>query len=179
MIDTSRMLPVNRINSTTADQSIEMQRLVIEARSFFDDQSRCLPVAGMHLAWGFAKVALFLVSFSDEMGLDSQVWVVVGDVPPAILNGEICPNALEAFEGYVGELQAWIDAVRAGTPIHDLMPLIDPERKQSIPPTSENADLVERRVRFIESNIMGPFMEQLQLSQYLKDEEQQDSMIQD
>jgi hypothetical protein len=79
---------------------------------------------------------------------DVMVWVVVGDVPSAYLVHEPGDSWQDALDGYVTEMQRWIDAVRGGQrPGDDIIPV-------DAPPTSENAELLASRLEFIRTKLL-------------------------
>ena len=85
---------------------------------------------------------------------DRHVWIVVGDVPPAYLVTDDAPNAICALDGYVLCMRDWVEAVRAGRSVDDLIPV-------NAPPTTEYADMLAKRLAFIEKEIIEPDKDQL------------------
>jgi hypothetical protein len=76
-----------------------------------------------------------------------MVWVIVGDLPPAYLVHEPGDSWQDALRGYVEEMQRWVDAVRANDPLEDVIPV-------KAAPTSEHADLLARRLSFMQSHLL-------------------------
>lgn len=79
--------------------------------------------------------------------VDSWLWVVYGDVPPAYLVTDFAPDFKSALACYVEEMQAWVDAAKEGRSVSDLIPV-------DVIPTIENADLLKSRIDFIGKNII-------------------------
>lgn len=93
-------------------------------------------------------LGLFLVELdppSEE--IDRYIWVVVGDVPPAYISSEFANSPREALEGYIAEMEAWIEAVEKGEPVDDLIPV-------NGAPTQANAAALRSRLSFIQSKIL-------------------------
>jgi hypothetical protein len=126
------------------------QELASQAVSFLERQSWCKEVAGGHLGFAIAKVIgvfrLHLVpSYADA---DNVVWVVVGDVPPAYIVLDDAPNWQSALARYAEEMRRWVEAVRHGQELDDVIPV-------NAPPTAEYADLLARRIDFIEREFVN------------------------
>ena len=93
-------------------------------------------------------IAVFLFELEPtQPDVDDRLWVVVGDLPPAYLVTEDAPTARDALTGYVDEMSRWVAAARAGAPVGDLIPV-------NVPPTPENADLLERRLVFLRDTFL-------------------------
>lgn len=108
-------------------------------------------------------VAPIFALFGAHVTMDSDrcegVWVLIGDLPPAYLDRVTSPTARDAFENYLAELEAWVEAARKGLPINDIMPVCHANSAKPIPPTSENTDLVVRRISLIRELILPNFDE--------------------
>jgi hypothetical protein len=66
-------------------------------------------------------VGLFLFEL-DPPGpnVDKYIWVVVGDLPPAYLSPVYARSPRAALDGYIGEMELWVDAVENGRSTDDL-----------------------------------------------------------
>jgi len=93
-------------------------------------------------------IGLFLVELDAvSQDIDRYVWVVVGDVPPAYISSEFAKSPKAAVEGYIAEMEAWVEAVEKGEPVDDLIPV-------NGAPTRENAAALKSRLSFIKSKIL-------------------------
>jgi len=93
-------------------------------------------------------VGLFLVELSSpNPTIDQYIWVVVGDLPPAYLSSEYAKSPRDALEGYMGEMQAWAEAIEKGEPIDDLIPV-------NCAPTSANVQALRSRLDFLSRKIL-------------------------
>lgn len=82
--------------------------------------------------------------------VDDWLWVVVGDVPPAYLVTDDCPNPATALDGYIGEMEQWVAAVRNGEPVDELIPV-------NVPPTKEFADMLESRLTLLRADLLSQY----------------------
>jgi hypothetical protein len=76
-----------------------------------------------------------------------MLWVVVGDLPPAYLVCDDAPTWQEALQSYCSEMTRWVEAVRAGTSLEDVIPV-------GSEPTLEHAAMLASRVEFIRGKIV-------------------------
>jgi hypothetical protein len=99
---------------------------------------------------GIVAVFLFEVSAKNpEVG--DKVWIIVGDLPPAYIAIADAHSAIEALDGYIGAMEEWVSAVRAGTDVSELIPV-------SYPATSEYANSLEARLRFLDKHLVQPIL---------------------
>jgi hypothetical protein len=97
----------------------EVKALAEDARKFLANQSWCRSVDAVYLGWAIAGVVgVFLARHTPvRPGIDSALWIVVGDLPPAYLVHNGNPTWLEALQAYVAEMERWVSAVRSGEPL--------------------------------------------------------------
>lgn len=79
--------------------------------------------------------------------VDEWLWVVVGDLPPAYLVADDNPTTERAVEGYVKEMQRWVDAAKAGASVDKLIPV-------NVPPTEEFATMLSSRLRILSGTVL-------------------------
>jgi hypothetical protein len=124
-----------------------------EARQFLLAHSWCHAIRALSLRkWIEGIFALFYAEIEPDpkSGADEAVWVVVGDLPPAYLDVLSVPTAREALEAYIALLEEWVEAVRAGEPIDELMPIYHRYSLVPVPPTLRFAEMVASRARFLQ-----------------------------
>ncbi len=93
--------------------------------------------------WG-----LFLVELDPPTPeIDQCVWTIVGDLPPAYISTVYAKSPRAALDGYIGEMEAWVDAVENGKPMDDLIPV-------NSAPTPANAKALKSRLAFLEREIL-------------------------
>jgi hypothetical protein len=135
----------------------EVRVLAERARAYVDRFAWCTEVTGCTLGFAIAGVlGVFRVELRPAAAdVDPAVWVVVGDVPPACLAYEAGETWQDALRGYIGEMQAWADAVRAGESLEDLIPV-------DAAPTALHADMLASRLAFIREQLLDVPAESLE-----------------
>ena len=94
-------------------------------------------------------VGVFKIAFKPtRRGVDSVLWVITGDLPPAYLVTDDAPDWQRALAAYAGEMRKWVAAVRDGSSTADLIPV-------NVTPTAEHAAMLERRLDFIERELIA------------------------
>jgi hypothetical protein len=138
------MIPVANIRDP------EVAAMAQDATAFLTAQRWCRAVQTLELGWANAGVVgVFQATIEPaQTEVDPILWVVVGDVPPAYLVLDEAPTWREALEGYVEEMARWVDAVRAGAPLDDVIPV-------DVSPTTAHADMLASRLAFIRERILG------------------------
>jgi hypothetical protein len=138
MPDISAMIPVAKLFGP------EVIELAKEAESFLAGQRWCKTITGRYLAWALApKVGVFYFQLEPvRNGDDKELWVIVGDLPPAYI---VCDNAQtwqQALDAYAVEMMEWVKAVREGRSVDNVIPV-------NVPPNLEYADMLETRCNLI------------------------------
>lgn len=95
---------------------------------------------------GIVAILLFRIK-PTRPDVDDWLWVVIGDVPPAYLVCDECKNPWEALDGYIGEMEAWVEAASAGRSVEKLIPV-------NVLPTPASADALRTRLKFLDERIM-------------------------
>lgn len=95
---------------------------------------------------GILAVFLFRITPAID-GVDVWLWVVVGDLPPAYLVCDECPNPACALDGYVAEMRKWAVAANKGETVERLIPV-------DVQPTQENAQMLAARLDYIEKRLL-------------------------
>jgi len=137
-MDTSEMIPVADLKSPGV---IEMAN---RAERFLAGHRWCKRIVAGWLAWALVdKAAVFFFRLEPVRdGIDTELWVIVGDLPPAYL---VCDNAhtwQKALDAYAVEMMDWVQAVRDGRGVEAVIPV-------NAPSTEEYADMLQRRCNLI------------------------------
>ena len=123
--------------------------IVQEARDYLLFYNWCGEITeeyvGAHYP-GIISIFLFKIS-PTRPNVDHWVWIVLGDLPPAYLTCDLCPDPTGALEGYIGEMQAWVEAAEHGISVAELIPV-------NVPATPENAHMLRSRLRFLYHRIL-------------------------
>jgi len=109
----------------------------------------CGAVLEYYVGIGVANViGVFLVHVEPaQSGVDDWLWVVVGDLPPAYLVVDDNPTPTEALESYIVEMRKWVDAVRSGAALDDVIPV-------NAAPTTEFAEMLAARLDYLSSVLL-------------------------
>src|SRR5262245_17713277 len=122
MPDTSTMVPFSEIGD---EDEVALSQ---KAEAFLASQKWCKTITQRFLAWNLAdKIGVFYFRLEPiREGIDNELWVIVGDLPPAYL---VCDNAkdcLEALDAYGVEMMKWVKAVREGQSTSEVIPVNAP-----------------------------------------------------
>ena len=130
-------------------QNPEVRIYAEEAITFMSEKRWCRRVCSLELAWSIAGITgIFFVRIEpSEPDVDTELWVVVGDLPPAHLVTDEAPDWRGALEGYIEEMGRWVEAASHGRPVGDLIPV-------NVAPTRENAKMLKGRLKFLQEHFM-------------------------
>src|SRR5262245_29472793 len=129
--DLSRVSP--DIKGESPEETTGIQSLFNDARDYLEAFSWCARIREAYLGIAIAGVVgtfLFRIEPVGQ-GVDEWIWVVVGDLPPAYIALENAPNPACALDAYIGEMEKWVAAAKAGESVNDLIPV-------NVPPTLRN-----------------------------------------
>jgi hypothetical protein len=151
-VDSSRF-PVGR--EIDYENKVELERLASlrhEAEQFLRGLRWTPPIAELTLAFGVAPIAaLYLARFErgveGEGNCDTEVWVMVGDLPPAYFVVDECPRPVDALEVYCELMEDWADNVTAGADLSASYPV-------TVEPTIEHAHMLKGRIEFIREELI-------------------------
>ncbi len=148
-VDINKMQPADSIEGDSIVDTNLLREMAAEAHEFVGEQEWCERVERQYLAYGVGGVvAVFLIFITPRFeDVDRYLWVIVGDLPPAYLVVEDNPTAADALEAYCSEMNAWIEAVRKGESVEELIPV-------SAPPTRDYAEQLNGRLEFLRSEII-------------------------
>jgi hypothetical protein len=124
------------------------------ARRFLTGQAWCAAVKRGYFDRGFSKVAVFLYEIDPVRGADPEVWIIVGDLPPAYLDKLSCPDGADALDAYVYCMNEWVEAVLAGHPTDELIPVLTAGGATRVPETREFALELRERLEYIDRELL-------------------------
>jgi hypothetical protein len=156
---TVRNIPVlvqaDQLVAEDEDETLCLRQMHQDARTYLSSFSWCLGIQEARFGGGLGKVfAIFLFRIDARPGIDSWIWVVVGDIPFAYLPLEDCGSPLGAFELYLDGMTKWIGLARQGKegkPEDGVPPV-------NLPATPEWAEKLSVRLEAL-NQIMRPFFE--------------------
>lgn len=128
-----------------------------DAEQFLKQWSWCSSITSGYLDRGLSGVvAIFYFEFVPSgPDIDSEVWVIVGDIPPSYMDAPSCPDGMAALEAYLFCLREWVDAVNAGMSLDGLMPVYYGNGVDILQPTLENAVMVGSRITTLKRDILS------------------------
>ena len=132
-----------------AEDSQLLRGMATEAREYVAAFDWCPPIRRLSLGFGVGGViALFHVEFTRAIDdVDSELWVVVGDLPSAYFVYEGNEDPAVALECYCGLMEEWAMAARDDESVEECFP-VDAE------PTRENAEALLSRIAFIRRELV-------------------------
>ncbi|TGQ69868.1 MAG: hypothetical protein E5V49_17760 [Mesorhizobium sp.] len=132
---------------STGDDDLDSAR--IEARQYLEFYTWVLSIKGEYFGYG-ADGIIYIFLFEIEPGrpeVNQWTWVIVGDVPPTYIPADDAATPFEALDGYIGALEAWVDAARNGKSVAKLIPV-------NIDANPANAEMLAGRLKFLDENIL-------------------------
>lgn len=134
------------------EEVAQLAKLEDEARGHVMSRPWSRPIREMLLAYGLGYVlAVFLVRFDEPITWDgkedAELWVVIGDLPPAYFATDESPNPAEALETYCVFMEDWADRILEGQDLEDAYPI-------AAAPTEEHARMLKSRIEFIRQDII-------------------------
>ncbi len=142
------IVPIKKMRGEDAADTKMLKKMYLEASDYLRSHSWCKKIKDAHFGLGVGGiVAVFLFEILPNGKADNWLWVVVGDLPSAYISAIDNETPAAALSGYVYEMGRWVDAVREGRSIEDLIPV-------DARPTRQMADLLSKRLDFIETKIL-------------------------
>ncbi|HVT12154.1 MAG TPA: hypothetical protein VHE55_07795 [Fimbriimonadaceae bacterium] len=151
---TDDFIPIEGIVQAGVNDCNEVWGLALEARHFLEQLQDLFPhILQGWLFAGFAHLGVFLFEVTASSGSTQFVWVVAGDVPPAFIEARF-KTGLGALKVYVRFMREWVEAVRAGKPVDDLIPVCFRGTIRPAPQTLETAEQLSGRLDYIEQEVI-------------------------
>ena len=149
-IDISEMITIEDIATSDIEYREEVIELTERAKRYLSDMSWCVKLNQGWLAYALGYIiGVYLIHFQPNRDdIPEYVWVVIGDIPPAYLDVEYCPDWLAAVDGYIVEMQEWVDRVLNRLPIDHTVISVN------VPPEEEWAESLGSRLKFIQKHII-------------------------
>ena len=131
-VDTNNMIPINEIAASVVDYRDEVALLSANAANYLGSMSWCKRIINGWVAYAngyIIGVFYFHIEPSNKQVPD-YIWVINGDIPPAYIDVGYCNTWELALDGYIAEMQEWVDRVIQGRPIDDsVIPVNVPPEK--------------------------------------------------
>jgi hypothetical protein len=163
-VDFSKLVPCAEFAGEDAEDDALLREMIERGQSFLSSFPWCRKILECHIgdiAVGGIVVVLLLRIEPARRDIDEWLWVIAGDLPPAYLVTDEAPNAASALDAYMGEMERWVAAVKAGEPVDGLIPVETSGGGEELEPTLEVATDLERRLRFLNKEILSDHAEDL------------------
>jgi len=148
-IEESSIVPVAEMKGDSDHDTLLLQHMAGDAKGFLTGFQWYKAVENMYFGAGVGGVvAVFycqIVPAGPEV--DSNLWVVVGDLPPAYLVTDRARTPGQALRIYIAEMREWVAAAGSGRSVDDLIPV-------SVAPTPESVEVLSGRLAFLEGEIL-------------------------
>jgi hypothetical protein len=155
-MDLAKVTPATEMRGQNDRETAELNDLLREARQFLEAFGWCGGILNAYLGIGIPGVVgvfLFRIVPIGER-VDEWVWCVVGDLPPAYISVDDAPNPAAALDSYVGAMEQWVEAAKAGASVAHLIPV-------NAPADPEYAQRLELRLRLLDQEVLGPLRDDL------------------
>jgi hypothetical protein len=158
-----RQIPIDDLTTAGLADTDWLLETADEASKFLGSFTWCRRVGGGVLDRHEPGIfALFCFDIEPETKeVDSSVWIMVGDIPPAYLDTLSNANGAEAIRSYVDAMRDWVDAASTGQPTGQLIPVLYKKSTRPIDATPENAQMLRGRIDFIEREILPQYADEL------------------
>jgi hypothetical protein len=144
------MIPIAELPAQDIEYADEVIELSKRATAFLISRPWCREIVNGWLGWacGYIIGVFYFQLLPSRPEVPHNVWVIVGDNPPAYLSIEYAHDVSEALEGYTAEMQEWVDRVLEGRPLDGSVIPVD------VPPERVWAERLGRRLDFIRKSII-------------------------
>ncbi len=150
-MDTDNLIPISLMEKGDQADDYSLGNLAVEAEEYIASQSWCKSALDGHFGLGYhgiVGVFLFEIEPTHEQ-VDRLLWVVTGDLPPAYLVCDDCPNPVSALKAYIMEMRRWVEAVCHKQDIGEHIINVN------VPPTKEFAEMLQGRLDFLEEKTLS------------------------
>lgn len=123
-----------------------------EARTFVESRQWAPPISELLLAYAVGGIfGLYLVRFArplgGELSGETELWVVVGDLPSIVFETDEARTPAVALQLYCAIAQDWADAILTRRDLSESYPI-------AAEPTEEHAKMLLNRIEFIRREII-------------------------
>jgi len=160
MIDTQRMTPCEKLRESGIDDPETIVKLCGEAIRFVTCRPWCVALFKIYFDRGTDFVSVFVCEIEVRKVGPQSIWVIVGDVPPAILMSDI-ENGAEALYTYCYRLSEWVKKARRREDLRSEMPVLAKETYKPLRPGGHVFAMIEERVRFIEEELLVQWRDEI------------------
>ena len=162
-LDFSKLVPATEFVGEDDEDDKLVRDLIDEAHAYVGSFVWCRAIEESYvsdIAVGGVVAVLLLRINPGGREVDEWLWVVVGDLPPAYITTDVGPNAACALDGYMGEMQAWVEAAKAGRSVDDLIPVETAGHSEQ-----DIAEMLDSRLDFLNREILSHHADDLQAAE--------------
>lgn len=158
MIDFTKVVSITSIHGYDEEDTRLLNKMCHDAHDYLSLQPLVGEIKNSHYGLGTGGVVAVFLMEIEALGesIDPYLWVIVGDLPPAFLSAHGVSNPARALSAYMDSMQKWVDAVRMGHSVDNLISV-------NIEPTKENAELLAQRLEFIDSEVLFEYVADLEI----------------
>jgi hypothetical protein len=140
----SELVLTQNIEGDDEQDTFLLRRMSEDARHYISSFSWCSGIQNSYFGGGVGGIfAVFLFQIRPSRpDVESWIWIVVGDIPPAYLPISDCKSASEVFKTYIRGMTKWVELARlgqSGTPEDGIPPV-------NMPATPEWAEKMSQRL---------------------------------
>lgn len=148
------LVPVPQLYGEDEEETQLLRSMATQAESYLSGFDWCRSIKAKYFGAGVGQVvAIFLFNIVPrQAAVDDWLWVVVGDIPPAYLVVDQAKTPSTALVAYVDEMRRWIQLAKRGQTSSEVI-------RVNMPATAEWAQKLEKRMNFLEENILPRFRE--------------------
>ena len=106
-IDFSKLVPIESMFGNDFEETQQLTALFEEAELYLASFGWCQGIRSAYFGLGVSDfIGIFLFELTPSEGLrDKYLWVVAGDIPPAYLVTDDCPNSAIALQRYIEKMK--------------------------------------------------------------------------
>ena len=155
-VNLSKVVPASQIRGEDEQETIELREMLEDASHYVKSFNWCRGIDEAYMGIGIGGVVGVFLFKIHPAGpeVDSWIWTVVGDLPPAYIAVEDAPNPAAALDAYIGAMQEWVEAAKTGRSVDGLIPV-------NVAPTPDYASQLESRLEFLDKNILSDYSDDL------------------
>jgi len=155
-IDINKVTPIMEYQGEDEEDTALIRRMEETAYTYLMSFTWCKKICESYVGIGIGGViGVFLYRIEPSRGdIDEWLWIVAGDLPPAYITTERARTPAAALDAYIGEMEEWVAAAREGRDVSALIPV-------NAEPNRENAVLLDRRLRFLDREVLSYLREDL------------------
>lgn len=145
------IVPAEQMTGEDEEESAKLNELLHEARLYLSQFSWCRGIRREFFGLGVGGVVgVFFFDIIVPTGIDSRLWVIVGDLPGAYLVTDLAKTPAAALSVYCDLMSDWVTTVYKDGDLTKVFPV-------EAQPTKEHARKLEKRIQFLREELIPEF----------------------